>query len=144
MSLDEIECSTRLFLCFSHLLLISVHLFTVPSEICFAILFCLMSRRHTTPTTASFQLFFLSLNHIKPHDRLWLSSPRFSFCLSSFLLITAFWNSICVLSFLLFFLVSKKQGPPHSPGSQRKSPRISSDSQAPIWSLEKLNHSGWV
>ena len=69
-------------------------------RICFAILLCLTSRRHTTPTTASFQLFFLSLDHIKPHDLLWHSSPRFSFCFSSFLLITAFWNSICVMSFL--------------------------------------------
>ena len=53
--------------------------------------------------------------------------PRFSFCLSSFLLMTAFWNSICVLSFLLSsFLSQRSSASPHSPGSQRKSPRISS------------------
>ena len=54
-------------------------------------------------------------------------APKFSFCLSSFLLITAFWNSICVLSLLLSSFLSQRSGAsPHSLGSQREPPRSSS------------------
>ena len=91
---------------------------------------CFFTNSHTLRCFFSrLSVVFCAANHFARTllNILLFSSQVFFFCLSSFLLITSFWNSICVLSFLLSsFLSQRSSASPHSLGSQRKSPRISS------------------